>query len=121
MPPDPDLVRHRADKLLPEEQTAGVDDAQGLAETVLEDSAARADRRSGSANVEHRRSEDTVDSVPRTDARVIELQSEIDQLTRKLAEADGEPERVEEITSLLRDLRAKLAEASRAVRAPRER
>ena len=58
--PDPDLVASRARALTPEEQEAGVEDAESLAEAVLEDSEARTFDRTGTAR-EHRRSEDTVE------------------------------------------------------------
>ena len=58
--PDPDLVASRARALTPEEQEAGVDDADSLAGAVLADSEARTFDRKGTA-VEHRRSEDTVE------------------------------------------------------------
>jgi hypothetical protein len=58
--PDPDLVASRARSLTPEEQEAGVEDADSLAEAVLADSEARTRDRQGTA-VEHRRSEDTVE------------------------------------------------------------
>jgi hypothetical protein len=58
--PDPDLVASRADSLTPEEQAAGVEDAEALAETVLGESEARTIERQFTSK-EHRRSEETVD------------------------------------------------------------
>ncbi len=58
--PDPDLVASRARSLTPEEQEAGVADADALAGAVLAESEARTLDREGPA-VERRRSEDTVD------------------------------------------------------------
>ena len=58
--PDPDLVASRARALTPEEQEAGVEDPDSLAEAVLKDSEARTFDRTGTAR-EHRRSEDTVE------------------------------------------------------------
>ena len=57
--PDPELVASRARSLTPEEQEAGVDDPDSLADAVLAESEARTLHRHGTA-VEHRRSEDTV-------------------------------------------------------------
>jgi hypothetical protein len=58
--PDPDLVASRARSLTPEEQEAGVDDPDSLADAVLTDSEARTADPQGTA-VEHRHSEDTVE------------------------------------------------------------
>jgi hypothetical protein len=58
--PDPDLVASRAGALTAEEQEAGVEDPNSLAQAVLADSETRTFDRDGTA-VEHRRSEDTVD------------------------------------------------------------
>jgi hypothetical protein len=58
--PDPDLVASRARALTPEEQEAGVDDADSLADAVLTESEVRTFDRKGTAK-EHRRSEDTVE------------------------------------------------------------
>lgn len=58
--PDPELVASRADSLTPEEQTAGVDDPESLAEAVLGESESRTIERKFTAK-EHRRSEETVD------------------------------------------------------------
>lgn len=58
--PDPDLVASRSRSLTPEEQDAGVEDPESLADAVLEDSEARTLDRDGTAT-EHRRSEDTVE------------------------------------------------------------
>ena len=60
--PDPDLVASRARSLTPEEQEAGVADADALAGAVLAESEARTVDRDGTA-IEHRRSEDTVDQA----------------------------------------------------------
>jgi hypothetical protein len=56
-------VESRAKGLTAEEKENGVDDAEALAEAVLEDSDERSDDRTGApdSTVEHRRSEDTVD------------------------------------------------------------
>ena len=59
----PDLVAERGQDLTPEEQRAGVDDPQALAEAVLSESEERTLDRRGTAE-EHRRSEDTVDPRP---------------------------------------------------------
>ena len=72
-PPD-DRTEHRADELLPEERTAGSDDPYGQAAAVLADSDERSATRGGVdaggtgedrepevADVEHRRSADTVE------------------------------------------------------------
>jgi hypothetical protein len=58
--PDPDLVASRADSLTPEEQVAGVEDSESLAEAVLGESESRTIERQFTAK-EHRRSEETVD------------------------------------------------------------
>ncbi|HEY4411237.1 MAG TPA: hypothetical protein VGO87_15290 [Acidimicrobiia bacterium] len=58
--PPPDLVAERAEELTPEEQQAGVDDPEALAEAVLTESERRTLDRRGTAG-EHRRSEDTVE------------------------------------------------------------
>ena len=60
--PPAELVAQRAEELTGEEQRAGVDDPDALAEAVLTDSERRTLDRSGTAR-EHRRSEDTVDPV----------------------------------------------------------
>jgi hypothetical protein len=56
-------IRSRADKLLPEERAAGINDPTALAQAVLAESDEReVDREApGGKGVEHRRSEDTVD------------------------------------------------------------
>jgi len=56
-------VESRAKGLTAEEKENGVDDAEALAEAVLEESDERADDRTRTPDgkVEHRRSEDTVD------------------------------------------------------------
>ncbi|MBA2326948.1 MAG: hypothetical protein H0V95_09945 [Actinobacteria bacterium] len=61
--PDDARVERRAKGLTAEEQENGVDDAEALAEAVLEESDLRAADRSRTPDgvVEHRRSEDTVD------------------------------------------------------------
>ncbi|MGQ0802649.1 MAG: hypothetical protein ACT4PI_02115 [Actinomycetota bacterium] len=61
--PDDARVESRAKGLTAEEKENGVDDAEALAEAVLEESNERADDRTRSPDgiVEHRRSEDTVD------------------------------------------------------------
>ncbi|HVW35258.1 MAG TPA: hypothetical protein VHL53_22185 [Acidimicrobiia bacterium] len=61
--PPADLVAERAEELTSEEQHAGVDDPQALAEAVLADSERRTFDRAGTAD-EHRRSEDTVEPAP---------------------------------------------------------
>jgi hypothetical protein len=58
--PDPDLVASRAEALTPEEQSAGVEDPESLAEAVLGESEARTMERSLTAE-EHRTSDETVD------------------------------------------------------------
>jgi hypothetical protein len=58
--PPPELVAERAGELTGEEQHAGVDDPEALAEAVLTESERRTLDRRGTAR-EHRRSEDTVD------------------------------------------------------------
>jgi hypothetical protein len=58
--PDPDLVASRARALNPEEQEAGIDDPDALAEAVLAESEDRTFDRTGTAR-EHRKSEDTVE------------------------------------------------------------
>jgi hypothetical protein len=58
--PDPDLVASRADSLTPEEQAAGVEDPESLAEAVLGESESRTIERKFTAK-EHRSSEETVD------------------------------------------------------------
>jgi hypothetical protein len=59
-PPDPELVASRARSLTPEEQEAGVEDPDSLADAVLADSETRTFDRTGTAR-EHRHSEDTVE------------------------------------------------------------
>jgi hypothetical protein len=60
-----DRARARAARLLPEEAAAGSEDPLHQAEVILEESDEREERRDGSpsADVEHRRSEDTVPPV----------------------------------------------------------
>jgi hypothetical protein len=58
--PDPELVASRAESLTPEEQTAGVEDPESLAEAVLGESESRTLERKRTAK-EHRNSEETVD------------------------------------------------------------
>lgn len=56
-------VARRAKELLPEEEAAGIDNPELLAETLLEDSDIRTEDRDAAPGsiVEHRKSEDTVD------------------------------------------------------------
>ncbi len=63
--PDPKRVQDRADELLPEEQAAGVDDPEAMAEAILEESDERTVDRiaPGGEPIERRTSEETVDPV----------------------------------------------------------
>ena len=60
--PDPDVVASRARSLTPEEQAAGVADPRLLAGAVLAESEVRTVEPEG-AEVERRRSEETVDQT----------------------------------------------------------
>lgn len=62
---DGDRARARAARLLPEEAVVGSEDPLRQAEVILEESDEREERRDGSpeADVEHRRSEETVPPV----------------------------------------------------------
>jgi hypothetical protein len=63
--PDPQRVKRRADELTAEEIKAGTDDAEAQAEEILAESDERTDDRESPPGqpVEHRRSEDTVDTT----------------------------------------------------------
>jgi hypothetical protein len=60
---DEDRVRARAKNLLPEEQSAGSDDPEGQAASILSESDQRQQDRDAApgALLEHRRSEETVE------------------------------------------------------------
>jgi hypothetical protein len=63
--PDPERVKHRAHELTAEERKAGSDDPEAQAEEILLESDERTDDRESPPGpaVEHRRSEDTVDTT----------------------------------------------------------
>jgi hypothetical protein len=64
--PDPDRVQRRSDRLLPEEEAVGSEDAVAQAAAILDDSQARETYAEPTPDlrIDHRRSDETVDPGP---------------------------------------------------------